>query len=336
MRWEWLEVLERNALRTGQTWKAQHALVWDGTELVAAAPFWWRGDSWGDFVFDQEIAALARSLKIPYYPKLVGTVPFTAAMGYRILHEDNPRGLKAARLILETAQELARSRSTSLNLLWLDPNWLEHEGGRDILDSFQGVFWPHPHFWWERRDWPHYEAFLASLDKNRRRNARRELQSAAEHELRVVFQQASACPPSWHRTMAELYHRTNDQFGWMAARFLDAQFFEEAAQVAGKLIWYVAAVEEGQECPVAMSFLLSDGVHWIGRYWGEFRFYKNLHFQLCYHEPLRYILNGSGQSFDPGMGSPHKIQRGFEPRSALSWHWHAQRPMAELFRRLFA
>ncbi len=335
MRWEWLRVLERNALRTGQAWKGQHALVYDGDELVAAAPFWWRGDSWGDFVFDQEFAAVARSMKLPYYPKLVGTVPFTAAMGYRFLHEDSPRGRQAAALILDGALKLAQDRGTSLNLLWLHPDWIESEETQNLLQRHRGVLWPQPHFWWERRGWTDYEAFLGSLDKNRRRNARREIQSAAEHGLRVVISRAAACPASWHRTMAELYHRTNDQFGWMAARFLDEEFFEEAGREAGDLVWYVAAVAEGQETPVAMSFLLSDGTHWIGRYWGEVNFYKNLHFQLCYHEPLRFILNGTGQSFDPGMGSPHKIQRGFQPRPALSWHWHAQRPMAEVFRRIF-
>lgn len=145
MRWEWLRVLERNALRTGQSWKGQHALVYDGTELVAAAPFWWRGDSWGDFVFDQEFAAVARSFRLPYYPKLVGTVPFTAAMGYRFLHEDSSRGLEAAALILDAAVELARSRGTSLNLLWLKPDWIEKETTQNLLARHGGVIWPQPH-----------------------------------------------------------------------------------------------------------------------------------------------------------------------------------------------
>lgn len=320
MRWEWLSVLEETAHRTGQSWEGTHLLVWDRNELVAVAPLWWREDSWGDFVFDQQLAAWARSRRLPYYPKLVGTVPFTAAMGYRVLHAPDDRGWEALTLALRAAADWARERGTSLNLLWLEPNWLAHPEVMRRLVDLGGVFWGHPHFWWERRGWASYADFLDSLDKNRRRNARRELESAHQHGLEVVIRRADQCPASWHARMAELYHRTNDQFGWMAARFLDSRFFAEAARTAGRWIWYVAALAPEDSDPVAMSFLLSDGVHWIGRYWGELQFYKNLHFQLCYHEPLRHILDGNGQSFDPGMGSPHKLHRGFEPFTAVSWH----------------
>jgi predicted N-acyltransferase len=335
MRWEWLKVLEETAKRTHQAWKPQHAMVWNDQKLIAAAVFWWREDSWGDFVFDQEIAFHAMKLGFSWYPKLVGTVPFTAAMGWRILHRESPEGWQAMANILDAALGLAATQRSSLNLLWLEPSWISQPRVQAELSQRQGFFWPHPHFWWERGNLKNYEDFLSHLNKNDRRNARRELNSAQQHGLEIVIQKASESPREWHRTMAALYQKTNDQFGYYAARFLDNEFFEQAALTAGDWVWYVAALSPQKSTPMAMSFFVSDEVHWIGRYWGEESFYKNLHFQLCYHEPLRYILNGTGRSFDPGMGSPHKLQRGFWPYTAMSWHWVSNRQLNEILRRSF-
>lgn len=317
LRWEWLHVLERNALRTGQAWGPTHALVWEGRDLVAAAPFYWRREGWGDFAFDQEIHALARSWGGSWYPRLTGVVPFTAAMGWRVLHP--PGRQDAAGFLLRGAWDLVVRRGTGLACLWLDSAWVARKEILALFRELEGAFLERSHFWWERRGEVDFEDFLARLTKNDRHNARRELKSAAEHGLAVHILRAAEAPPSWHRAMARYYFHTNEQFGPWAAQYLDGHFFEEAAAEAGELVWYVAALASGDEVPEAMSFLVSDGVHWVGRYWGQRRFYRNLHFQLCYLEPFRYLLGSGGRSFDPGMGSPHKLRRGFW--SAPAWFW---------------
>ncbi len=132
--------------------------------------------------------------------------------------------------------------------------------------------------------------------------------------------------------MSGFYQTTNENFGPWAARFLDDKFFTEAAELAGELIVYAAALKPPSTEPVALSFLVTDGKHWVGRYWGASEYFPDLHFNLCYYAPLAQLLETGGESFDPGMGSPHKVRRGFIPFPSESWHWGATKLSDKVFR----
>jgi predicted N-acyltransferase len=86
LEWEWLNNLEISGSATARTgWQPCHLTIWKGQELVAAAPLYVKGHSYGEFVFDHQWANLAARLGIDYYPKLLGMTPFTPAEGYRFL-----------------------------------------------------------------------------------------------------------------------------------------------------------------------------------------------------------------------------------------------------------
>lgn len=60
---------------------------------------------------------------------------------------------------------------------------------------------------------------------------------------------------------------------------------------------------------------------WLfGRYWGSDPGYKDLHFNLCYYAPIRWMIEHGLRYFDPGAGSPHKLRRGFLPHGVVSFH----------------
>jgi predicted N-acyltransferase len=47
---------------------------------------------------------------------------------------------------------------------------------------------------------------------------------------------------------------------------------------------------------------------------------KDLHFAVCYYAPIDYCIKEGIRYFDPGLGSPHKIRRGFRVDFDRSYH----------------
>ena len=85
-RWRWLHRLETSgSIVPRQGWQSCHLGLWRGATLVAAAPLYLKGHSYGEFVFDQSFAQLAGQLGLRYYPKLVGMSPLSPVQGYRFL-----------------------------------------------------------------------------------------------------------------------------------------------------------------------------------------------------------------------------------------------------------
>ncbi|GEM_PF-6236333 len=121
-----------------------------------------------------------------YYPKLVGTVPFTAASGFRVLHSMDNVGFQSLELILQSAKKLVtETAGGGLHLLWTDPVWRNHPEVRRILEKSMSGNWVHPHFLWSREGKVDFKAYLSGFQKNQRRNIRREVASAPEQGLEI-------------------------------------------------------------------------------------------------------------------------------------------------------
>ena len=69
LEWEWLNNLETSGSATAhEGWQPCHLTVWRDRQLIAAAPLYLKGHSYGEFVFDQQWAELSSRLGVPYYP----------------------------------------------------------------------------------------------------------------------------------------------------------------------------------------------------------------------------------------------------------------------------
>ncbi len=69
--------------RTG--WLPRYAALRDGDGLVAVAPLFLKGHSYGEYVFDQSWARAYEQAGGQYYPKLQIAVPFSPVSGQRLL-----------------------------------------------------------------------------------------------------------------------------------------------------------------------------------------------------------------------------------------------------------
>jgi len=70
----------------------------------------------------------------------------------------------------------------------------------------------------------------------------------------------------------------------------------------------------------AMSMCVKNKNNLWGRYWGSQEEISNLHFELCYYQPIEWAIKNSIHLFDPGAGGKHKRRRGFFAKSTVSMH----------------
>jgi len=329
--WGFLALLEASGSMTPESgWIGAHALARRDGELVAAAPFYIKTHSWGEFVFDFEFAEIADKLGTPWYPKLVGVVPATPAPAWRVLVAPGEEGLE--RLIVEAAASAAGDAGLGgIHVLWPEPETagllrdLRYGADARNSDARPRAFseWKHQSFLWTDSGYGDFEGYLDSFSKNMRRNVRREREAvrAAGMTTRMIGPREAAAAPGLLESMAELYESHNDKFGPWAAKFLEPGFFLRLPEFLPEEGWAISAAFEARSAePVALAFFLEGRDRLYGRFWGARSEVSGLHFELCYYLPIEYALAKGIHSFDPGMGSPHKARRGFRSIMAPSFH----------------
>ena len=85
-----------------------------------------------------------------------------------------------------------------------------------------------------------------------------------------------------------------------------------------KMVLIMAYIEKN--C-VAGAINFQKGNCLYGRYWGCNGNYRNLHFELCYYQPIEFAKSRGISLFEAGAQGEHKIQRGFLPELTYSAHW---------------
>ena len=139
LEWEWLNNLETSGSATAATgWQPCHLTVWRQRQLIAAAPLYIKGHSYGEFVFDHQWADLSHRLGIAYYPKLLGMTPFTPAVGYRFLIAPGEDEAEITALMVAAIDHLCDcNRLSSCHFLFVDPDW------RKMMESQGFSSWLH-------------------------------------------------------------------------------------------------------------------------------------------------------------------------------------------------
>lgn len=321
-----LALLEDSGALEQSGWVPVYGLASRGDRLVACAPFYVTATPAGQFTWDHGLEDVAAQCGTTWYPKLVGTIPFTPAPVWKILAD--PAEPEAVQFLLESMEETARSGGFSgLHLQWVDPAFAATAG----LGSW--IPWQRQVYRWENRNYADFAAFTASFSKNMRRNVGRDkaLVAAAGIQTRILV--GTEVPPSYWRLMADYYARTNDKFGPWAARFLPPAFFELAPQYIAELVRFSAAFRQGQEHPLALALLFEGEEGLWGRYWGSEKDEPGLHFDVCYYRPIEWAIAHKLVFFDPGMGSHHKARRGFRALTVAGFHRVFDQRLAAVFRR---
>jgi predicted N-acyltransferase len=317
VRWAFLEAMEHSGCATARTgWKARHLTIWDGKQLVAAAPAYARADSDGDFSRDWHWAEFAQRAGFRYYPKLLVTVPFTPVSGRRFLVASGLERAPYVSALVTAARELAKEeRYSSVHVLFAAEDEMPEltSAGLAQRQSYQ--------FHWHNRGYTSYDDFLArALDSKRRHQARRERAAAATQgiALRTVRGEELASDAArWGKIAHDFHRSTVDKLMW-GRPWLNLAFYQRIFTRMPGPLEVVAAERDGHF--VAGAFNVASATRLFGRYWGCHEDHPFLHFHVCLYHSVDDCIARGLQVFEGGAGGEHKMSRGFEPTETYSAH----------------
>ena len=320
--WSWLVGLERSgSVVPRQGWQPCHLGVWEGERLLAVAPLYLKGHSYGEFVFDQSFAQLAAQLGQRYYPKLLGMSPVSPVVGYRFFTAPGEDAAALTPLMLELIDAFCREHQIfSCNFLYVDPAW------QPLAESAGCATWLNQQSLWSNDNYTDFNAYLSSFNANQRRNIKRERKAVQAAGLEVTPVVGEAITPALLSRMHGFYEQHCARWGPWGSKYLTEAFFDHAAAELRQHLVLFSAHRGDPEQPVAMSLCVHSQQQLWGRYWGSDEEIDNLHFEVCYYAPIEWAISRGIQQFDPGAGGSHKRRRGFLARPHASLHrWYHPR-----------
>ena len=328
LEWEWLNNLETSGSATAhEGWQPCHLTVWRDRQLIAAAPLYLKGHSYGEFVFDQQWAELSYRLGVPYYPKMLGMTPFTPAVGYRFLIAPSEDEEQLTEIMVAAIDHFCdRHRIAGCHFLFVDPDW------KSTIEGYGFSPWLHHSYIWQNKDFGSFDDYLKMFNANQRRNIKRERKKVVNAGLQIKMLIGDEIPHHFFPLIYRFYSSTCDKF-WGGSKYLSRKFFEQLYPNYSHRVLLVAAFsEDNQRKPVGLSFCLRKGDLLYGRYWGCFEEYDCLHFEACYYQPIEWAIAQGIQAFDPGAGGRHKKRRGFPATSNHSMHRFYDQRLSKILR----
>ncbi len=327
--WEWLHNMETSGSTTAKSgWLPNHLTVWRDRSLVAIAPLYIKGHSYGEFVFDHQWADLASRLGLEYYPKLLGMSPFTPAEGYRFLIAPGEDEDDLTELMVGAIDQFCtRNQISGCNFLYVDPDW------RLRMEQHGFSTWQHHSYIWQNQGYKTFDDYLGAFNANQRRNIKRERKAVGQAGLYFKTFTGEGIPKSLFPTMYSFYGDTCDKFGWWGSKYLTKRFFEQLhPQFSERVVFFAAYSEFDEHHPIGMSFCLTKGDRLYGRYWGSLQEIDCLHFDACYYSPIEWAIQKGIQLFDPGAGGQHKKRRGFPATANYSLHRFYNSRLSQILR----
>jgi predicted N-acyltransferase len=320
--WSWLVGLEcSGSVVPRQGWQPCHLGLWEGERLIAVAPLYLKGHSYGEFVFDQSFAQLAAQLGQRYYPKLLGMSPVSPVLGYRFFTAPGEDAAALTELMLELIDAFCREHQIfSCNFLYVDPAW------QPLAEAAGCATWLNQQSLWSNQGYTDFEAYLGSFNANQRRNIKRERKAVQAAGLQVTPVVGEEITPALLSRMHGFYEQHCARWGPWGSKYLTEAFFDHAAAELRQHLVLFSAHRGDPEQPVAMSLCVHSESQLWGRYWGSDEEIDNLHFEVCYYAPIEWAISRGIQQFDPGAGGSHKRRRGFLARPHASLHrWYHPR-----------
>ncbi|MEB3126230.1 MAG: GNAT family N-acetyltransferase [Synechococcales bacterium] len=329
LEWQWLNNLETSGSVSAKTgWLPNHLTLWQDGVLIAAAPLYIKNHSYGEFVFDYQWAELASRIGAPYYPKLLGMVPFTPTQGYRFLIAPGENDVSLTELMMDIIHHFCQHHHLGgCHFLFVDSQW------QPVAEQCGFSPWLHHSYIWQNHGYQTFDDYLAMFNANQRRNIKRERKSVAKAGFHLRVLTGDQISPDLFPLIYEFYSHTCDQFMW-GSKYLTQQFFEQLyPSYCHRVLLVVGYSTEDSDHPIGLSFCIYKGHQLYGRYWGSFEEVDCLHFNACYYSPIEWAIAHNIQTFDPGAGGKHKHRRGFPATPNYSLHYYYHPRMQQLLRR---
>ena len=315
-------------------WEPQYLTLWqtekDDTNdnevhevheiLKAALPLYLKYHSYGEYVFDWAWAEAYERHGLPYYPKLLSAIPFTPVSGSRLLAHDEPA---RAALLATLTQLQSAAQTSSTHILYPPENQALQLQDAGFMLRY-GV-----QFHWHNAGYRHFDDFLSTLERKKRKNILAERRKVVEAGVRFQhFRGNQAGEEQWrffHRCYVHTYtaHRSTP--------YLNLDFFLRIAADMPQNLLLTLAYRDNQA--IAASLVVHDQHSLYGRYWGALEDINCLHFETAYYQPLEFCIEQKIAWFEGGAQGEHKMARGFLPQKTWSAHWLAHPAFADAVER---
>jgi len=257
---------QHGCLRAKWGWVPRHLTLWEGDDLIAAAPAYLKDNSHGEFVFDHAWAHAYAQHGLDYFPKWLCAVPYSPVTGPRLLARDAEHRRALAQLL---AGLCGRNGLSSAHVNFhidedetaFDDNWLPR------IDV--------QYHWHNDRGWKTFDDYLAAFDHKHRKNIRQERAKVARAGVTFRIVEGAQASEADLVTMHGFYLGTFAEYGNHPALTLD--FLKHlAATMPSALVLFLA---EREGAPLAGALCLRGGDTLYGRYWGATEAMPSLHFE---------------------------------------------------------
>ncbi len=315
LRHEFLSALETHGC-VGENfgWLPRHIAVYQDNELVAAMPLYEKYNSYGEFVFDNAWADAWQQHGLRYFPKLVSSIPYTPAMGQRLLVKASLTESHYP-ILLNTLKEVAsRLDASGFHILFpeaQEQRWLAGQGMMTRHDC---------QFHWYNKSYSSFDDFLGQLSSRKRKNIIKERQGVERAGVTLKRLDGHQATEQDWKKFSHFYERTFAE-KWGTAT-LNYPFFREIAEKLPEQVLLVLA-EQDNEC-IAGALMYRSNTRLYGRFWGCDKTIRGLHFEACYYQGIEYCIEQGLEVFEPGAQGEHKVARGFVPTLTRSAHFLMQ------------
>lgn len=314
---EFLFALEKSDSATRKTgWLGRHLVLRDDKDMVVGvAPAYLKSHSYGEYVFDHSWADAFERAGGSYYPKLQVSVPFTPVTGPRLMA---PTPEHRA-LLLNGLRQLARETgASSVHITFLP------EGDWRDLGQSPWLRRTDTQFHWFNKGYGSFDDFLADLSSRKRKNIRKERQTMGALGLDFEPLTGNAITEAHWDAFFAFYMDTGSR-KW-GSPYLTRRFFSLIGESMADHVLLVLARRGCKVIAGALNFIGSDALY--GRNWGAIEHHPNLHFEACYYQAIDFAITRKLDRVEAGAQGPHKLARGYVPKSTHSLHYLAHAGLA--------
>ncbi len=313
--WTWLKNLEISKSVSRETgWQPLYFVAYKKEEILGIAPLFLKSHSYGEFIFDQSFARLAQELNLNYYPKLIGMSPYSPVNGYQFLYKKNEDKKEITNLLINHIESFAiTNKILSCNFLYIDESWGNH------LKSLGYHKWINSSSEWRSNGEKTFDDFLCRFNSNQRKNIKKERKSITKQDIKVEIFNEDDINQEILKKMHNFYEQHCARWGVWGSKYLTSTFFEKIVANKKNILLFSASKNDSNDI-FAMSMCVKNKNNLWGRYWGSQEDISNLHFELCFYQPIEWAIKNNIHFFDPGAGGNHKRRRGFYAKSTISLH----------------
>ena len=165
-----------------------------------------------------------------------------------------------------------------------------------------------------------FDDFLADLSSRKRKNIRKERDSGARPSG-IDFDWVTGSDITeahWDAFFAFYMDTGSRKWG---SPYLTRRFFSLIGESMADHVLLVFARRGGRVIAGALNFIGSDALY--GRNWGAIEHHPNLHFEACYYQAIEFAIARKLARVEAGAQGPHKLARGYVPKSTHSLHYLA-------------